>query len=247
MAYIIDEDLTGGSSATLSLSNDYLEGTPIVNFNGRMLYSYYESTANDKDIILDKAPLATDSILVSYYTNNEIDRQNSVRYITTRQVKSRTNVTALVSVSAATVEKYIREVERCIDTICGSWQKYYDLIVESGIQRNTFPRVQDALVEGADYPAIPYDITQCALYAVENIYLLGDVVATSRFKSEKLGDYSYTVKDGSSIYDFAINQIGERATAMLRGYTKRTGEIDIFQVDTPVDTLNSRQRFLRNR
>lgn len=247
MAYIQDEDKSGGTSATLTLANDFLEGTLIVNFNGRILYSYTEDQDNENKLILDKAPLATDSILVSYYTNNEIDRLNAIRYITVRQIIAKSTVTALASLTNAQIENYIRQAESYIDMVVGYHRKYYDWIVEDGMQRLTFPRVEDGLLEGADYPAIPYEITQAALYATENVYLLGDVTASNQYESEKLGDYSYKKKAGSSSIDFAVNQIGERAVSMLRGFISKTGAIDIMQEEVPVDFLNSRQRFLNNR
>jgi hypothetical protein len=245
--FIQDENKTGGVSATLTLANDFLEGTAIVNFNGKIIYTYRDDSSNAKNIILDYAPVATDSILVSYYTKNENDQRNAIRYMTPRQVKARSTVTTLVSTADATVEKYIRQAEMNIDAICGYHRKYYDYIIEDGMQKLTFPRVEDGYLEGANYPVIPYEITQAALFATENIFLVGDVVASNQFESEKLGDYSYKKKIGDSSIDFAINQIGERAYAMLRGFVKKTGEIDISQEELPVDLLNSRQRFLNNR
>ena len=247
MSYIQDENKTGGTSATLTLANDFLEGTPIVNYNGKIIYTYRDDSTNAKNIILDYAPVATDSILVSYYTKNENDQKNAIRYMTPRQIKARSVVTTLVATADATIEKHIRNAEMYIDAICGYQRKYYDWLVEDGMQRLSFPRVEDGNISGANYPAIPYEITQAALFATENLFLIGDVTASNQYESEKFGDYSYKKKTGNSQIDFAINQIGERAFSMLRGFVTKHGEFDIFETEAPVDTLNSRKRFLNNR
>ena len=98
MAYISQETITGnGVLKTFSLANAYKAGTLLIEYNDKLFYEFKESTANDNDVVFDFAPLATDSVKISYYTSNEPNVLNATRYLTVRQISSLSRVSDLVS------------------------------------------------------------------------------------------------------------------------------------------------------
>ena len=264
MAYISKETITGnGTDKTFTLANAFKAGTLLIEYNGKLFYEFSESTANDSQVVFDFAPLATDSVFVSYYTVNEPNVLNASRYLTVRQINSLSRVTDLTNDTDANNEKLIREVELYIDTIVGPWERYYNVFtaIEGNGQILRFPRVEDDVegVSGAttQYPPIPKQITNAALYAAENLFLQGAPssadLGEEQIESERLGDYSYkkTTKAAAAnnARSMAINVVGSRAVAQLRGFMKRIGKVNIEDGNAgkrSVTLLNSRQRYISN-
>ena len=264
--YIENELLTGmnGTLTQFTLSNSYKAGSLLISYNGKLFYEFREvkGSGNEAKIEIDFAPLATDVIKVSYYTINEPNVQNALRYVTVRQIQSLSRVADLLAATDADNEKLIREAEGYIDVLCGGWARYYEIqgsSTEHKGQIHVFPRIEDDNTDdtlaNTAYPSIPSQITQAAMYAVENLFLMGNPstadLGEETIESEKLGDYSYKKTSKTSATDaveMARSMLGSRATSLLRGYTKNFGEIAIREnkVDRPESWLNSRQRFVNN-
>jgi hypothetical protein len=262
--FIQNEAITGnGVIKTFTLANNFKAGTLKIIYNGKLFYEWRESSADGENdvVVFDYAPEATDSISVSYYKRSEPNTRNATRYITTRQVQLLSRVTELTSETDENVEKIIREVEKYIDIVCGSWKKYYDSEANVTIgtaQLLTFPRVdddnEDEIASPTSYPPIPDRITQAALYGLENVFLIGAPneadLGDEVMESEKLGDYSYKKQtQGAGAMSetlYAQRFLGGRAVAMLRGYVKNYGRLTI--KNTPSNSrMNSRKRFLSNK
>jgi len=254
MSYISDETFTGLTSATLTLANNAKAGTILIKYNDKLFYEWRDDgtvASYQKTIVMDFAPVATDTQLVSYYTETEPSTLNAQRYISARQIHEWSRVTTLVATSAVTVEKLIREAEFYIDSLVGNWKKYYDFdgsSAETSNQLLTFPRIEDddTSESNNDYPAIPAAITKAALFATENIFLAGaqSVASSGNLKSEKFSDYSYTKFDSqNSSFDLAKSIIGPKAFAVMSGYIKTFDKLSLEDESANYELLNSRQRF----
>jgi len=261
--YIQNETITGDGALTeFALANNFKAGSILITYNGKLFYEFKEKSggSDDDTLVFDFAPEATDSILVSYYTRNEPNVLNATRYATVRQIKALSRVSALVSATDDVVEKLIRETEKYIDALCVGWERYY-VVAGSTNQKgqiHIFPRMADDVEysesNSTGYPPIPSQITQACLYGVENLFLMGDPseadLGEETIESEKLGDYSYKKTSKSTASDavmMARNMLGNRSVALLRGFTKNTGQMTVGsnRVDRPESFLNSRKRFQR--
>jgi len=151
----------------------------------------------------------------------------------------------------ATLEVYIREAEALIDRFIAYPYKGYHGYVG---QQLLFPReIDEAKAENTDtypvdYVGIPQSVTRAALYAVENLVLVGDIEAdqsgAGAMLSERFSDYQYTKAEakGDSALDAGI-LIGKRARAILQKYRRAYRGMTIGKNFENVELLNSRQRF----
>lgn len=262
--YIQNEVITGnGTDTQFTLANNFKAGTLKIVYNGKLFYEFRESSVNGENnvVVFDFAPEATDSIKVDYYKRSEPNTRNATRYLTVRQAKDRSRVLTLINENDTNLEKMIREVERYIDVVAGSWRKYYDSEASTIIgtsQLLTFPRVsddnEDDTASPTAYPPIPDRVTQAALYGLENVFLMGAPsevdLGEEVMESEKLGDYTYKKQtQGSGNMNevlYAERFLGGRAVSMLRGYTKNYGRLKV-SGPNPNSRMNSRQRFLQNK
>jgi len=240
-----------GILTTFPLANKFKPGTVKVLFDDKLCYECREESGN-QNIEFDVAPVATRSIVVSYYTEDEVNTWNQIRYTTPAQVKALSRVAAIAAATDADLEGVIREAELYIDEYIGFFWK--QLEANNG-QMLMFPRREDEkrVFEGThqvDYVGIPQDLSRAALYAVENLVLSGAVTFDSGggdITSEKLGDYSYTKANvsGSGVKDSG-DLIGKRSRSIVDKYRKRYREL---KIDDDFDNdalLNSRQRFARD-
>jgi len=259
--YITNEALLGanGTLKEFTLANKYKAGSLLITYNGKLFYEFKENSASNQEdkLVFDFAPLATDTILISYYTITEPSVLNALRYTTVRQVKDNSRVADFATLSDVDIEKLIRESEGYIDVLAGSWARYY-VIAGSNTQvgqMHTFPRIDDDVSDDSfafsDYPPIPAEVSQATIYAVENLQLLGTPnsadIGEETIESEKLGDYNYKKTTKNTADDpiaMARLMIGNRATSLMRGFTKNYGEmtIDDGRATRPESWLNSRKR-----
>lgn len=260
MSYISREQISpDGAASAFTLANPFKAGTLLITYNNKLFYEFRDDNTNKDKVVFDFIPPVTAEIYAYYYTIDEPNVQNALRYISPRQVLDRSRVSTLIAETESEIEKIIREVEQYIDTACGNWARYYKILgddSEFSGQSLTFPRVEDS-VEGetnptTSYPPIPEKLTTAALYAVENVYLMGAATSADlgeeSIESESLGDYSYKkTSKGSAITD-AVSaskaMLGNRALSMLAGYMKHYGNMSLND-DTFRDSqfLNSRQRW----
>lgn len=247
--YISNETIIGdGIIKEFTLANNFKAGTIIIRYNDKIFYEFKEKKGETDKIIFDFPPETDDVITVSYYKPNEPTTLNASRYVSVRQIIELSRIENLINASDTDIERLIREVEGYIDIICGYHAKLYS----NQSQILTFPRYEDDLQEEKiDYVGIPKVITQAALYAVENIFLMGAPSAADigeeSIESERLGDYSYkkVVKaDSGSHIETARKVIGNRAFSMMRGYIRKTGAITVDNIPDNMKILNSRKQFL---
>jgi len=263
--YVKNETITGdGVKTEFTLAENFEPGTVLIQYNDFVFYKYYEETPNK--IVFDVAPIATDVIKVSYYTTPQPYSENALRYATPEQVKTRSRVSDLVALTDAEIEVYIREAEIAIDAYISKTNKYYNGYNDLDGGENPagqilkFPRIEDDL--GTDnqleYVGVLTDITTAALSVVENIFLQGDLTAststgTADLESEKLGDYSYKKRQlkYNNEQSFAYNAIlGTKAKLILDKFgnmSARKGEMLIREDPNNYELLNSRQKFQMKR
>ena len=249
--YIRNEIITGdGATKSFDLAHNFKPGTIMILYNDNLFYGFKEKKGSENTVVFDFPPEPEDDIKIFYYKPNEPVTLNATRYITVRQIKDLSQVDALTQSTNADIEKLIREVEMYIDIICGYHAKAYSSIG----QILTFPRYEDDVEENRfEYVPIPKVITQAALYAVENLFLMGAPntaeIGEESIESEKLGDYSYkkVIKaDTGSHIETARKIIGNRAFSLLRGYIRKTGAITVDNIPDNMRLLNSRKQFLLN-
>jgi len=250
MSYIEDEALTGdGAETTFTLANAFKPGTVKVLIDDKLTYEFYEVNGG-ADIKFDFAPLATQTILVNYYTSAEPNTLNAFRYLTPAQAKVLSRVSSVTSATDATLEDLIREAEFLVDEYIGFFYKRLNL--NTG-QQLMFPRTDDENRSfddfyPVDYVGIPIDVTRGTLAAVENLLLEGSLAHDSgagAIISERLGDYSYTRDKGSGASTDVAILIGRRARAYLQKYKKRYRGLSIKGERSDTSLLNSRQRYKR--
>lgn len=245
--YIKNENIVAdGVSSEFTLDNPIKSGTIEVLYNNVLFYEFREDSTNNDKLVFDFPPAASDKILVSYYTINTPAVGNATRYASVNQVKN-TSSLDFSSTTDDAIERYIRDVERLVDSIVGSYVPAQDT------QKLQFPRLEDKERNDergiAEYAPIPEDITRGVIYAVENVHLAGTQTKAedgSNITSEKLGDYSYSKEGGigsSNELDFAKQQIGSKAASLIYKYIRRFGNS---RVTTPVvdGNLNSRQKWV---
>lgn len=250
MSYIEDEQIIGNGTATqFTLDDNFKPGTIKVIYDDVVFYEYRELYPNK--LVFDFPPTVDNEIYVNYLTADTPNTFNAIRYCTPKQVIDicRSEITG---VAETTIEKIIREAELLVDSYCGYWEKLY---AETN-QKRTFPRKWDSeLYEyrinenySVEYGIVPERVTKGTIYAVEYLYLKGTPSASnlddSIYESERLGDYNYTKKMDKQLEAGA--KIGANARAMLRGYTNRSGKLNIemHAIGSEQGLLNSRQKFI---
>ena len=212
MSYIRDEIITGnGTDTEFTLGQNFRNGTCRIEYNGRLFYEYREVSPNK--IKFDFAPLAQDTVKISYYTANEAGRLNAIRYLTTKQYLEMSDSAEGLS-EEAEIEKKIRKAETSIDSFCGFWEKADET------QQLLFPRSVD--MDGDEnYPTIPREITKATVVFID-LLLNGD--NSEEIVEESIGNYSYkkSIKNPETQEDRLVS-----IKSMLKGFRKLTGKMNI--------------------
>lgn len=217
MPYIRDETITGdGTETEFTLSQNFRNGTCRIEYNGRLFYEYREVTPNK--LKFDFAPLADDTVKVSFYTVNEAGRLNALRYATPKQYAELSDSQSDPPPEDADIEKKIREAEMFIDSFCGFWEK------SDETQQLMFPRDVD-VDNDEQYPAIPKEITKATVLFIDLISN-GNQGGEEEIVEESIGNYSYK----KSVTAQESQTVEERlmpVKAMLKGFRKLTGKMNI--------------------